>query len=424
MAPISLFLFHRDFRTVDNTSLRRLAETSQHPIVPIFVFTPDQVDPANNPYYNEKSIQFMIESLQGIPHLHLFYGNIEDVLDSLFRKNTVTHLGFNLDYTPYAKRRTTIVNKVCRLHGVTVVSEEDYTLVNMASVREGSFYKVFKPYYERVKSMPISVAEKQVRLSKVSLGVNSKYRLSPLPYRTTARKEGLSILANKADFSTYAKTRNEPYLDTTHLSKYIKYGTVSIREVYLTFRRNIDLARQVIWHDFYAQLMNYLPVHDTLGGGNFQHKELTWRTSSRDFQAWCDGRTGIPLVDAGMRQLNETGWMHNRIRLIVSNFLSLVLKIDWKKGEKYFAKKLVDYDVSSNNLNWQFSAQVGTDRQPYTRIYNPFIQNQKYDKECRYVKKWIPELVNVPCKAILRWYKYWEDYKEVGYPDPIVRLWG
>jgi deoxyribodipyrimidine photo-lyase len=100
------------------------------------------------------------------------------------------------------------------------------------------------------------------------------------------------------------------------------------------------------------------------------------------------------------------------------------LKIDWKKGEKYFAKKLVDYDVSSNNLNWQFSAQVGTDRQPYTRIYNPFIQNQKYDKECRYVKKWIPELVNVPCKAILRWYKYWEEYKEAGYPEPIVRLWG
>ena len=121
-----------------------------------------------------------------------------------------------------------------------------------------------------------------------------------------------------------------------------------------------------------------------------------------------------------MRQLNETGWMHNRIRLITSNFLSLVLKIDWKKGEKYFAQKLVDYDVASNNLNWQFYAQVGTDRNPFLRIYNPYRQSEKYDKECLYIKKWVKELEDVPCKDIHKWYKKWEEY-DIGYTKPIIK---
>ena len=166
--------------------------------------------------------------------------------------------------------------------------------------------------------------------------------------------------------------------------------------------------------------MYFLPYEDTLGGGNLQHKKLKWRDSIKDFNAWCNGQTGIPLIDAGMRQLNETGWMHNRVRLIVSNFLSLVLKIDWRKGEKYFAQKLVDYDVASNNLNWQFSAQVGTDHNPFLRIYNPYRQSEKYDKDCLYIKKWVKELEDVPCNDIHKWYKKWEDY-DIGYTKPIIK---
>jgi deoxyribodipyrimidine photo-lyase len=172
-----------------------------------------------------------------------------------------------------------------------------------------------------------------------------------------------------------------------------------MREVFHSYE-NVDLLRQIIWHDFYASLMYFLPEEDTLGGGNMQHKKIKWKHSESMFRKWCDGKTGVPFVDAGMRQLNETGWMHNRLRLITSNYLTMVLKIDWKKGEKYFAQKLVDYDVASNNLNWQFSGQVGTDRNPYAIVYNPYLQSKKYDKDCKYIKKWVPELRDVDCKLI------------------------
>jgi len=418
-----IFLFHRDFRVVDNTSLIELSTLCKD-IIPIFIFNPDQVDPSQNPYYNEKSIQFMVDALRGIPHLQVFYGYTEKVLESLFSKNKdITYIGFNLDYTEYAKKRTEMVKKVAALYNVKVVAQEDYTLVKMGEIRDGSFYKVFKPFYERVKKMKIAIPYKtEIALSSHKLSVNSAFRFS-LPKMKTdklIRKEALSILKDAAEFKDYSKTRSLPSIETTHLSKYIKFGVVSIREVYNVFRKNIDLGRQIIWHDFYACLMNYLPYKDTLGGGNFQHKKVNWRKAPSDFKKWCDGTTGIPLVDAGMRQLNETGWMHNRVRLIVSNFLAMVLKIDWRKGEKYFAKNLVDYDVASNNLNWQFSAQVGTDRNPFVRIYNPFLQSEKCDPDCEYIKKWVPELKNVPNKDIHKWYKTFDEYKDIKYPEPII----
>jgi deoxyribodipyrimidine photo-lyase len=184
-------------------------------------------------------------------------------------------------------------------------------------------------------------------------------------------------------------------------------------------KRNKELLRQLIWHDFYAQLMHYLPEKNTIGGGNFKNKNIKWESNSSQFRAWCQGKTGIPIIDAGMRQLNKVGWMHNRLRLIVSNFLTLILGIDWRKGEKYFAQKLVDYDVASNNGNWQFSAQVGIDRVPYLRIYNPFTQAKEIDPNCEYIKEWVKELRDVDCYDILRWNKVYKEYKGV-YNYPIL----
>ena len=416
----SIFLFHRDFRTIDNTSLIALSQLSKN-IIPIFIFNPDQIDPSKNPYYNKKSVQFMIDCLHGIPHLQLFYGETVDVLESLFKKNKITHLGFNLDYTFYAKKRTKKVIKLATQYQVNVVAKEDYTLLNLHEYRDESFYKVFKPFYEHLLQQKIPKPDKiNINLSDHKLKINSKFSLGTLKPNTNERNLALDILSSKLKFKDYDKTRNFPIIETTHLSKYIKFGTVSIREVYDALKKNEELARQVIWHDFYACLLYFLPYEDTLGGGNLQHKKLKWRDSTKDFNAWCNGQTGIPLIDAGMRQLNETGWMHNRVRLIVSNFLSLVLKIDWRKGEKYFAQKLVDYDVASNNLNWQFSAQVGTDRNPFLRIYNPYRQSEKYDKDCLYIKKWVKELEDVPCKDIHKWYKKWEEY-DIGYSKPIIK---
>lgn len=408
---MSVFLFHRDFRTIDNSALIKLAEVSAT-IYPIFIFTPEQVE-KKNPYYNERIIEFMIECVSAIPHIQFFYGDTIDVLESLFTENRIDYLGFNLDYTPYAKERSKRVLKLCQQYKVQAITSEDYTVVNMSEFREKGFYKVFKPFYEHLLKLNVPKPnKKEIEFSAKSL--KSKFKIKKKIGKFDHRGEALAIMRKK--FENYSETRSIPAIDTTHLSKYIKFGVVSIREVYHAYLKNTDLLRQIIWHDFYASLMNYLPEEDTIGGGNYQHKKVNWKKSESKFQRWCEGKTGVPLVDAGMRQMNETGWMHNRVRLITSNYLTMVLGIDWKKGEKYFAQKLIDYDVASNNLNWQFSAQVGTDRNPYVRIYNPYIQSFKLDRDCKYIKKWVPELRDVDPKQIHKWN---EKYDEKIYYKPI-----
>jgi len=424
----SIFLFHRDFRTIDNNSLNSLDKLSTN-IIPIFIFTPDQVDPEQNKYYNETSIKFMVECLSSIPHLQVFYGDTVDVLESIFKHQKIEYLGFNLDYTPYAVKRTTNVLSLCKKYNVNTIMNEDYTAFPLSQYRKSKgesdrFYKVFKPFFDYLQTLDIpKVSTTSIKLIDTKLKVNSKYKFKLPKFKNNSnhRKDALEILKNKADFKNYSKTRSLPTIETTHLSKYIKFGVVSIREVYHTFKNNLDLYRQVAWHDHYACLMYFLPVKDTIGGGNIQHLSIKWKNDSKKFKDWCQGQTGYPIVDAGMRQMNETGWMHNRCRLIVSNFLALSLGIDWRKGEKYFAQKLVDYDITSNNLNWQFSAQVGTDRAQFIRIYNPFLQSKKYDPDCLYIKKWIKELKDVPNKDIHKWDEKYENYN-INYPKPIEKV--
>ena len=423
----SIFLFHRDFRTIDNMSLSALSRLSKS-IHPIFILTPHQVDPDKNPYYNKRIILFMMECVLAIPHLQIFYGDTIDVLESLFKLNDITHIGFNLDYTPYSIKRTKRVEKLAKAYGVNVVAHEDYTTLEMQQFRDKGHYKVFKPFYENLlkQEVPVpSMTDVSKYFSKMPLKCATAFRFEfKQRTRDTHRKDALAILRDKGLVKNYTETRSIPSIDTTHLSKYIKFGVVSIREVFYAYKGNraaTDLLRQVIWHDFYASLMYFTPPHDTIGGGNLQHKKQKWKSNAVFFRKWCEGKTGFPLVDAGMRQLNETGWMHNRVRLIVSNFLTMTLGIDWHKGEKYFAQQLIDYDVSSNNLNWQFSAQVGTDRNPFVRIYNPFLQSQKYDPDAIYIKRWVPELSDVPVKDIHKWDTKWEEYTEdTDYPKPII----
>ena len=189
----------------------------------------------------------------------------------------------------------------------------------------------------------------------------------------------------------YHKHRDYPALDsTTKLSAYIKFGCVSIREVYYNYHKNRSLLRELIWREFYANIMYYFPH---VIGSNFKKKydKIKWSNNKDWFDKWCKGQTGYALVDAGMNQLNTTGWMHNRVRMVVAMFLTKDLLIDWRWGEKYFATKLVDYDPASNNGGWQWSASTGTDAQPYFRIFNPEIQTKKYDKNYDYIKKWNPE---------------------------------
>lgn len=435
-----VFLFHRDFRTTDNTSLIELSKVSKC-ILPIFVFTPEQVSSSANKYYNSNAIQFMCESLEELnkntqQKLACFYGDTLSVLNALkARLPDWKYLAFNLDYTKYARERTDRVQKWCASNGIECIAHEDYTMVPMQEVRNGEKYTVFKPYFDRVMSLSRSIRVNTRKINSFCLpsGVSSIRSYLPLSkihnfYKQNeylslgGRSYALQILSNIKKFRQYAKVRNTPSIDTTQLSAHIKFGNVSIREVFEKFRStSLELTRQLVWHDFYAQLMFYMPYRQTLGGGNFQNKRVRWSSSASRYRAWCDGRTGFPIVDAGMRQLNTIGWMHNRVRLIVSNFLTLVLGVDWRLGEKYFAQKLVDYDPSSNNGNWQFTAQVGIDRVPYVRIYNPFTQAKDVDPKCEYIKLWVHELRPLDADTILRWNNSTPELsKAVAYPMPIV----
>lgn len=438
---VGLFVFHRDLRVQDNTALLRLFEQVDQ-VIPIFVFSPHQVNRRVNHFYNSHAIQFMCDALRELDddthqNLCCFYGDETRMVSRLLDQYPITHVGFNLDYTRYARERTHRLRTLCESKHVQLVLAEDYTLTELDAVRDGEPYVVFKPYHQAVLRMsiprPRTVRISAKRWKALPHGTHHRISLSKISTFYTpnpaviagGRHMGKLILSQVGRrFRRYAQTRNTPSIETTHLSAHIKFGTVSIREVYHVFRKtSADLVRQLIWHDFYAQLMYFLPHARTLGKSNFQERRVAWRSIRSGkgkmwFQKWCDGETGFPIIDAGMRQLNQTGWMHNRVRLLTSNFLALLLGIDWRHGERYFAQRLVDYDPSSNNGNWQFTAQVGTDRSPYLRIYNPFAQSEKIDKDAMYIHRWVPELREVQPAKIHRWMETEID-ENVDYPAPM-----
>jgi len=251
------------------------------------------------------------------------------------------------------------------------------------------------------------------------------YRPNPNVYTRGGRDNGL-VQLGKLDSMDYDRVKEKPMTNTSLLSPHIKFGTISIREVYhkglQTYGKSSEFVRQIIWHDFYASLMDGLETLDTMGGGNYRHMKLRWDNNKEWFRLWTEGRTGIPIVDAGIRQMNQTGWMHNQARMVVANFLTVILNIDWRWGEQYFAQNLIDYDPASNNGNWQWSVQVGIDRpRVYPRIYNPWTYGKRKDPEAIYIKQWIPELQSVPANQIHSWFSSYQTYSStINYPVPIV----
>ena len=234
--------------------------------------------------------------------------------------------------------------------------------------------------------------------------------------RTDAIKQ---LKISSKTHSHYPRTHNELSHPTSQLSAYIKFGCISIREVYKVFREKHDFIRQLFWRDFYANILYSFP-HVLGSAMKPNYNKIHWHHNNNWFEKWCKGETGYPVVDAGMRQLLETGYMHNRARLIVMSFLIKTLLIDWQKGEKYFATKLTDYDPASNNGNIQWIAGSGADSQPYFRIFNPWEQAKNFDPDCEYIKTWVLELKDVPNKDILNWEDTYSQYKNIKYPKPIV----
>ena len=445
---VKLFIFHRDLRVVDNTTLNQAlsdAAESGETVLQAFIFTPEQVSDKND-YRSKRAIAFMIKSLTEIRSLHCYYGDTNAVVEHLSQKLDITGVYFNKDHTHYAIQRDAKLEQLCAKLDIPVVSLEDYNLHPMGSVQTGTgrFYSVYTPFKNKALTFPVQPPQQPHRKMGsllYSAHVPSKYAITLAQAKSRfgstdsqasrmlvsgGRSEANALLSKvRSEQRAYHSTRNDAAMSTTLLSAHIKFGTMSIREAYYAFKqvpnaRSAEaLVSQLLWNDFYDQLMKHLPAERTIGGSNYKQLHVAWETNEKHFEAWKKGTTGFPFIDAGMRQLNRTGYMHNRARMAVANYLAMTLLIDWRKGEKYFATQLVDYDVSQNNGNWQWSCGVGVDRTGYLRMFNPFSQSEKHDSQCEYIRQWVPELDAVPNEDIHKWDSAYKKHPGV-YIKPIV----
>jgi deoxyribodipyrimidine photo-lyase len=397
---INIFIFRRDFRIHDNLALNSLIkDCGNKGIYPIFIFNPAQIYPNNNPYFSNNCVQFMIESLDDLDkniHVNYYEGVDIEILTKLSNKYKVKSIAYNKDYSPFAIKRDSIIDEWANNNGIRIITEEDYTLYNMGTIQnnQNKPYQVFTPFYKKSLSIKVNDVHK---LAVKSIDVIKHIKKFDKHKYYTANDElavrggrDKALIRLKNVMTDYAKFRDYPGLDkTTKLSAYIKFGCVSIREVYHNYNDAKELQRELIWREFYANILFYFPY---VLGNSFKEKydTIKWTNNKEWFKKWCEGKTGYEMVDAGMNQLNKTGWMHNRLRMITAMFLTKDLLIDWRWGEKYFASKLVDYDPASNNGGWQWSASTGTDSQPYFRIFNPELQLKRYDKDYEYIRRWIP----------------------------------
>jgi deoxyribodipyrimidine photo-lyase len=437
-----LFIFRRDFRITDNNGLN-LANSLCKYIYPIFIFTPEQVTKKND-FKSNNAIQFMIESLTDLDKyiqkmngkLYIFYGDNNTIIKKLIKDLSIDCVCFNADYSPYAIERDINIVRLCEEMNIAYDFTNDYYLYEPGTILSGSNepYQKFTPFYLTCLKHKVQTPSKLHKINFVSSSKNldNKITLDEAMKRFTqsnenilvhgGREEGLKML--KSAFKSqkkYSSTRNDLSKNTSLLSAYIKFGCVSIREVYKFFKSNKDFIRQLIWREFYIHILFNFP-HVLGSAMKPSYNKIKWHHNSNWLKKWCDGETGFPVVDACMRQMNTSGWMHNRGRLIVSSFLVKTLLISWEEGEKYFAKKLTDYDPASNNGNWQWSASSGADSQPYFRIFNPWRQGEEHDSDCKYIKQWVPELKDVTNKDIHNWATEWVNYKDVKYPKPICNF--
>jgi deoxyribodipyrimidine photo-lyase len=436
-----LFIFRRDLRTIDNNGLNVLAKLCNN-VYTIFIFTPEQVGSANK-YKSNNSVQFMIESLADLAseiktqggQLHTFYGNNTKVLADCIKAWDINIVAFNLDITPYARERDEDIIKLCKKMSVEVKTEHDYFLHPPGSIKTGTGepYQKFTPYFNTASKIkvPSPSAKKQLPFKTKDANIPNKISLEQAMKRFTrinpnilvrgGRPQALQLLLRAVrTITNYNAIHNDLSLKTSELSASIKYGCISIREAYKAFHDKPGIIRQLYWRDFYANIMYEFP-HVIGHSLKPKYDKIHWHHNSNWFNAWCKGETGYPIVDAGMRQMNTTGYMHNRARLIVASFLVKTLLIDWREGEEYFAQTLTDYDPSNNNGNWQWISGGGADSQPYFRVFNPWRQAAEYDPKCEYIKKWIPELKDVPEKDLLKWDTKYVNYKDIQYPAPIVQ---
>jgi deoxyribodipyrimidine photo-lyase len=426
-----LFIFRRDLRIQDNTALETLHEFPE-PIIPIFIFSPDQINPIKNQYFSNNSVQFMCESLIDLKKdienkggkINFFHGDTITILEKLLKNKRykIVRIGVNMDYTPYSRERDEKIETLCKKKNVEFVSKEDICIQPIGSVKTGSgtIYKKYTPYYNKAKQIPVRkpIFRKNFNFGSIELNSQSDPNILTKFYNKNlnilhqgGRENALKQLTHLP--KNYQKTRNIPSISTTELSAYNKFGCISIRE--LMQKLSKDISRELYFRDFYYNIIYYYPY---ILGGTFEKKwdKIKWdKPNSKILNAFYEGRTGFPIIDAGIRQMITTGFMHNRVRMLVASFLTKDLLYDWRIGERFFANNLYDYDPTQNNCGWQVVAGFGPSALDWFRVMNPWLQTEKFDPECIYIKKWIPELDKYTARQIIK-----QEWNEKDYPLPIV----
>lgn len=435
----ALHIFRRDLRIEDNTALNQALSNASE-VVTCFIFNDAQVK--EHPYRSVNGLAFMIESLEELSKdiaaangkLLLLHGSHEGEVSQLIKDLSIDAVFINKDYTPFSRKRDEAVQKACASLGVECIQCFDALLVDPETFAkdDGRPYTVYTPFFKKASKLVVSKPVPRVK----GVLLDPRYRgaqvvardfwpeVSAVDRRSLGgRSNALTILSKMSRFKQYDEERNLPALDgTTILGPHNKFGTVSIREVYhavaKTHGEQHTLIRELYWRDFFTHIAWHFPK---VFGHAFHsmYDNIKWSDDKSLLKAWCAGKTGFPIVDAGMRELVATGFMHNRVRMIVASFLVKDLHISWREGEQFFAKHLTDYDPAVNNGSWQWAASTGCDAQPYFRIFNPWLQQKKFDPDCVYIKKWVPELRQLPSAYIHTMYEQ-DITRSVDYPEPIV----
>lgn len=439
----NLCWIRRDLRLHDHAALSKALDDGETTLV--FVFDPHILDKLSDK--NDRRVTFIYQSLQEIEtelqkkgsSLIIRYGNPEEEIPKLAQELKVKNVYCNRDYEPYAKERDTKVGKILTSLGIGFNQFKDSVFFEKHEIETGSgtIYKVFTPYknkwLETFENNGKIISDFECNLKKLRKFDNPKNILVHDWYKVMGFNETPPLLhgGTKAAMKRlkqfdsvmedYADNRNFPAIPgTSLLSVYIRHGNLSVRDMLRAgVAQNSQGAKtwvsEIIWRDFYQMILDAFP-YVAKGAFKKEYEKVKFPGTNKEFKAWCEGETGFPLVDAAMRCLNQTGMMHNRLRMVVASFLCKTLLIDWRKGEHYFAEKLLDYDLAANNGGWQWSSSTGCDAQPYFRIFNPYSQSEKFDAKGEFIRQWVPELAHLNGKVI----HHPTPLEAPDYPQPIV----
>lgn len=418
--PVSIFWFRRDLRLDDNAGLYH-ALKGGNPVLPLFIFDRNILD--DLPEKKDARVEFIHRAVADLKErlealgstLLVYFGKPQEVWPQILAKYQVSAVFTNRDYEPYAMDRDAAVLNLLSDNAIPFRTFKDHVIFEKDEVlkADGTPYTVFTPYsrkwLEKMHARQFRVENENGNSENIPFYLASYPNANYLSgfYKTTPHAGLLSLHAmgfepsglafpapsvTRGLIKNYDQTRNFPALTgTSRLGLHFRFGTISIREkARHALTLNATFLNELIWRDFYSQILAHFP-HVVTGPFQQKYERVEWREAPAEFDKWCSGKTGYPIVDAGMRELNTTGFMHNRVRMITASFLTKHLLLDWRLGEAWFAQKLLDYDLASNNGGWQWAAGCGTDAAPYFRIFNPTEQTKKFDPEFKYIRRWVPE---------------------------------